>query len=229
MAGDMILEVLERAARTGDVEDRLQALQAIKLHRQQNPSEDAQATPLPRRSRKRVRSPSPPKAVHEDDFEVDRATGRPMASTGPIEQDQDLEILEWACKRGGIRQRMKAYDNLQALRVRQDQERQLREAAQIGSKTLVQNILGDLQKRAGDGSPGVDMCSLHDGHTALWHAIAGGHYDAAKALLAAGASPHFRMSSIHAKSPFEMAKAHLETVHARDKNHWKAVLAMMQR
>merc|ERR1711879_1049022 len=100
-------------------------------------------TPSPK-SRKRTRSPSPPKALREDDFEV--------ASTGPIQQDVDLHISKWALTRGGIRQRMKAASDFEAFKVRRDQERQLREAAQIGSKALVQNILTELQKRAHDGN-----------------------------------------------------------------------------
>merc|ERR1712192_77524 len=173
----------------------------------------------PRRA-KRARSPPGLSAdiVDNNGFEV--------ASSGPVEVDHSLAIAEWLTKRGGKHQRLKANEFVEVLKAKLDQEHQLRAAAQSGNKALLLHILTQMEN-VGSGKR-VDTTDLHDGHTALWHAVAAGHYEVAECLLAAGASPHVRPAPIQLQTPFDLAKAQLEKADAREKNHWKSILASMR-
>merc|ERR1712008_602064 len=153
--------------------------------------------------------------------------------------DRTLQVLEWASKRGGCRQRLSASSQLRKYQQELELGRQLREASQFGDKVRVEELLVQIPKACPDHDGGPDTVAftrrvlndttLHDDHTALWHAVASGHYEIATYLLHAGASPDIGQDNVQTQAAREVAKLQLQQVGVREKRHWKGVIALMER
>jgi hypothetical protein len=216
---EMICEVLEDATKKGSLSERNRAARALACFRQNYCKANV--------DRDRSRSPRSREALQKGDSVVREELL--SGSTGSIAPDSDLDFHQRWQNRGGIRQRMARNLEYEQVKHKAKLAEQLRDAAQHGSKRLVKEILDEISAQGFIQAQVLNRRTVHDDHSALWHAVAAGNYEIAALLLSAGASPHVEQSPEQQLTAFQLAQKQVDRVPTREKKHWKAIVTQMER